>query len=169
LSQVTILLSISCPLSAYCCQRCCKDRPIQFIFLNPSVLWAPTVCTLSKTSNDHALCCTLIHGSTLAQLLHCLLLSFCRLESPLPHTLHSCFCHNLNMVTWSGIICDFKTSFREFLDPVVTCFEQQTLPTVNRKNLFMNILCTESFFPQECTTEHCTSVVHPSSSRYFDY
>jgi hypothetical protein len=48
--------------------------------------------------------------------------------------------------TWSGIICDFRTSFREFLDPVVNSFTRQTFPTVNRKHFFMNILLIESFF-----------------------
>jgi hypothetical protein len=60
--------------------------------------------------------------------------------------LHSCFCHNLNMATSSGIICEFRTSLREFLDQVVNRFTRQTLPTVNMKHLFMNILCIESFW-----------------------
>jgi hypothetical protein len=40
-----------------------------------------------------------------------------------------------------------------------------TLPTVNRKHLFMNVLCTESFFSQKKkrTTERCSSVAYPSS------
>jgi hypothetical protein len=37
--------------------------------------------TLSETSNDHALCCMLNRGNTLVQLLHCLSLSSCQLES----------------------------------------------------------------------------------------
>jgi hypothetical protein len=45
----------------------------------------------------------------------------------------------------------------------VNRFTQQTLPTVNRKRFFMNILCIESFCPQRRTTELCSSVVHPSS------
>jgi hypothetical protein len=47
--------------------------------------------------------------------------------------------------TWSGIICDFRTSLREFLDLVVNRFTRQTLPIVNRKHFFMNIFCIESF------------------------
>jgi hypothetical protein len=39
---------------------------------------------LSETSNDHALCCMLNPGNTLMQLLHCLSLSSCQLESTLP-------------------------------------------------------------------------------------
>jgi hypothetical protein len=34
---------------------------------------------------------------------------------------------------WSGIICEFRTSFREFFDRVVNRFTRKTLPTVNRK------------------------------------
>jgi hypothetical protein len=42
---------------------------------------------------------------------------------------------------WSGIICDFQTSLREFLDPSVNRFARQTFPTVNRKRFFfVNIL-----------------------------
>jgi spore maturation protein SpmA len=43
--------------------------------------------------------------------------------------------------TWLGIICDSETSSRELLDPVVNPFTRQTLPTVNRKHFFVNILC----------------------------
>jgi hypothetical protein len=39
--------------------------------------------------------------------------------------------------------------FVTFLDPAVNRFTRQTLPTVNRKHFFMNILCTESFCPQK--------------------
>jgi hypothetical protein len=35
-----------------------------------------------------------------------------------------------------------------FLDPAVNRYTRQTLPTVNRKHFFMNILCIESFSPQ---------------------
>jgi hypothetical protein len=48
---------------------------------------------------------------------------------------------------WLGIIYDFLTSLREFLDPLVNCFTRQTLPTVNRKHFFTSILCAESFYP----------------------
>jgi hypothetical protein len=61
------------------------------------------------------------------------------------YPLHSCSCRNLNRVTPSGIICDFQMSLGEFLDPVVNRFTRQTLPTVNRKHFFMNILSTKSF------------------------
>jgi hypothetical protein len=37
---------------------------------------------------------------------------------------------------------------------------RQTLPTVNRKHFFMNILCIESFCSQKRTTERCSSVVY---------
>jgi hypothetical protein len=35
------------------------------------------------------------------------------------HPLHSCFCCNLNRATLSGVMCDFNTSLREFIDPIV--------------------------------------------------
>jgi hypothetical protein len=46
--------------------------------LSPSDLWTSTV------SNDHALYCMLNHGNTLEQLLHCLSLFSCQLESNFP-------------------------------------------------------------------------------------
>jgi hypothetical protein len=42
---------------------------------------------------------------------------------------------------------------------------RQTLPTVNRKHLFMTVLCTKSFCPRKVQTEHCSSV----NGRHFDY
>jgi hypothetical protein len=51
-------------------------------------------------------------------------------------------------------------SLREFLDPVVNRFTRQTLLTVNRKHLFTNMLCIESFCPQKRTTERWWSVLH---------
>jgi hypothetical protein len=59
------------------------------------------------------------------------------------HPLHGCFCHNPNRANWSGTICDFRKSLREFLDLVVNRFTRQTLPTTNKKHFFMNILCIE--------------------------
>jgi hypothetical protein len=38
---------------------------------------------------------------------------------------------------------------RKFLDPIVNPFAWQTLHTVNRKHLFINILCIESFGAQK--------------------
>jgi hypothetical protein len=76
---------------------------------------------------------------------------------------HNCFCRNLNRATWSGIICDFRMSFREFLDPVVNRFTRQTLPTVSRKYLFMYIPCIESFSYKKRTTERWSSVGYSSS------
>jgi hypothetical protein len=51
--------------------------------------------------------------------------------------------------TWSGIICEFWKSSREFLDPVVNYCTQQTLPTINRKHFFINILYVESVCAQK--------------------
>jgi hypothetical protein len=64
------------------------------------------------------------------------------------HPPHSGFCRNLNRSTSSGIICDFRTSLREFLDSVVNRFTRQTLPTVHSKHLFTDILCIEYFRSQ---------------------
>jgi hypothetical protein len=43
-------------------------------------------------------------------------------------------------------------------------FMEQTLPNINRKHFFMNIICTESFCPQKRTTEGCSSVEYSSST-----
>jgi hypothetical protein len=78
-----MLLSIHSPSSAYV-RDVARTHPFGSLFLNPSVLWAPTTCTHSKTSNDHALYCMLNHGDTLVQLLHCLPLSSHQLKSTVP-------------------------------------------------------------------------------------
>jgi hypothetical protein len=117
------------------------------IFLDPSVLWAPTVRTLSETSNDHALCCMLNHGTTVVQLLHCLSLSSCQLQSTLPSAAQLVL-SQFNRATSSGIIYDFRKSLREFLDPLLNYFTRQTLPTVNRKH-FINKIWIKSFCLQK--------------------
>jgi hypothetical protein len=71
---------------------------------------------------------------TLVQLLYqcvktCSLEVFWLLSQPLPHLVG----HNLQLS---------KVLEREFLDTVVNRFTQQTLPTVNRKLFFRNILCS---------------------------
>jgi hypothetical protein len=48
--------------------------------------------------------------------------------------------------------------------PVVNRFTRQTLPTVNRKHFFMNILCIVCFCPQKRTKERCSSVAYASST-----
>jgi hypothetical protein len=50
------------------------------------------------------------------------------------------------------------------LNLVVNRFTRQTLHTVNRKHLFVNILCVKSFCPQKRTTELCSSVVYSSNT-----
>jgi hypothetical protein len=40
-----------------------------------------------------------------------------------------------------------SSSLREFLDAVVNCFTRQTLPTVNKRHFFMNILCIWVLLP----------------------
>jgi hypothetical protein len=61
------------------------------------------------------------------------------------------------------IICDFWRSMREFLNPVVNRFIQQTLPTTNRKHFFVNILFYWVLPTEKCITEFFSSVVYPSS------
>jgi hypothetical protein len=70
--------------------------------------------------------------------------------------------------TWSGNICDFRTSLREFLDLVVILFTRQTLPNVNRKHFLMDILCIQSFCPQKRTTLLFGST-YLKHGRRFDY
>jgi hypothetical protein len=70
------------------------------------------------------------------------------------------------------VICDFLKSLREFLDPVVNRFSWQTLPTVNRKHLFINILCTEYFDPQKKTHNRTllfSSIHTPQLRCHFNY
>jgi hypothetical protein len=43
-------------------------------------------------------------------------------------------------------------------------FTRQTLPTINRKYFFMNIICIESFSHKKRTTNRCFSVEHFSST-----
>jgi hypothetical protein len=47
------------------------------------------------------------------------------------------------------ITCYFRTSLSEYLDPAVNRFPLQTLPTINRRRLFMHILCIEHFYLQK--------------------
>jgi hypothetical protein len=121
------------------------------------------MCTLSEISNDRALCC---HPSAIVTLS----LSCCQLKSTLPLTAQFCFCCSLNRVTWSGIIWNFLTSLREFLDPVVSRFTQQALRTVNKKHCFLNIVCVESLSPQKT---HSRTLVFGrillKHSHHFDY
>jgi hypothetical protein len=79
-----------------------------------------------------------------------------------------CFCRNLNKATWSGIFCDFRTSLREFLDPIVIRFTRQTLPTVNRIISLWISFALSPFAHKGRTTERCSSVAY-SSKRHFDY
>jgi hypothetical protein len=165
LSPVTILLSISSPSSAYR-KRCCKDRPIRFfIFFSILQFSGHAPCTLSETSNDHALCCMLNHMNILLQLLHCL---FIILLSGRINSFTRCTVTSVAIST--GIMCDFQTSLREFLHPVVNDFMQQMLPTINRKHFFMNILCIDSFSLQKT---HNTMLLFRSTplkhGRHFDY
>jgi hypothetical protein len=75
----------------------------------------------------------------------------------------SCLSHFRTSVSTSS-------SLREFLDPVVNRFTRQTLPTVNRKHFFMNILCIESSWPPKT---HNRTLLFGSiclkHGRHFDY
>jgi hypothetical protein len=53
---------------------------------------------------------------------------------------------------------------RNTFNPVVNRFTRQTLPTINRKHFFTNILFIESSCPQKRTTKLCSSVVQSSST-----
>jgi hypothetical protein len=48
---------------------------------------------------------------------------------------------------------------RNVFHPVTNRFTRQTLPTVNRKYFFVNILCIESFGPQKKRTSDPSSLV----------
>jgi hypothetical protein len=67
----------------------------------------------------------------------------CPIALPVRRNTHSHF------RTCSGIIWDFRMFLREFLDPVVNRFTRLTLPTVNRKDLFINILWIKSCCAQK--------------------
>jgi hypothetical protein len=54
-------------------------------------------------------------------------------------------------------------TFAKILGPVVNGFMQQTLPTVNRKHFFMNILRIESFCPHKTQKQRCSSTVNSST------
>jgi hypothetical protein len=50
----------------------------------------------------------------------------------------------------------------------VNRFSRQTLPIVNRKHFFRNILCIESFSRKnKRTKERCSSVIHPQARSPF--
>jgi hypothetical protein len=74
---------------------------------------------------------------------------FWLLSQPLPHLV--------------GHHCDFRTSLREFLDPVVNRFTQQTLSAVNRKySLWISFAFSSFAQKKKHTTELCSSVVYSS-------
>jgi hypothetical protein len=104
---------------------------------------------------------------TLIHLSHC----FTSASKPAAHESFDCCLGYFR--TWSGIICDFQTSLREFVEPVVNCFMRQTLPTANRKHMCMNILCTESICPQKkcsrallfgCTSSRTVAILTTETS-----
>jgi hypothetical protein len=58
-----------------------------------------------------------------------------------------------------------RSVFHQF----VNRFTRQTLPTVNRKHFFMNILCIESFYQKKTHSRTLLFGSIPSKSRHFDY
>jgi hypothetical protein len=56
---------------------------------------------------------------------------------------------------------------RNLCHPVENRFTRQTLPTVNRKHLFMNILCTGTCCPQKKTHVRRSSLVHSKARSPF--
>jgi hypothetical protein len=68
------------------------------------------------------------------------------------------------------IIWGFRTSLREFLNPVVNCFTRQTFPTVSRKYFYMNSLCIESFCSQKTQNRKLHfGITLLKQGRHFDY
>jgi hypothetical protein len=129
-----------------------------------SVLWAPTVRTLTETSNDHALCYTLNHGNTLVQLLHCLSLSSCQLESTLPPTAQLILSQSQQGdLVWHHL--RLSNVLERMYRPSCERLYATNASHRNRKHFFMNILCIESFCPKKKgTTERCSSIVQSSST-----
>jgi hypothetical protein len=88
-------------------------------------------------------------------------------KTPAQKSFDCCLCH---FRTCSGIICHFRTSLKECLDPVVNLFRRQNLHTINWKHFLMNILCIESSCPQKT---HKRTLLFGSTllkhCRHFDY
>jgi hypothetical protein len=134
-------------------------------FLDPSVLWAPTVRTLSETSNDHALCCTLNHGNTLVLLLHCLSLSSSQLESTL-----SPAAQLLLSQSQHGDLVGHHLRLSHIFERISRPTYEQTLPTVIGEHYFMNILCIGSLSPQKTHTRKLFfGSILLKHGRHFDY
>jgi hypothetical protein len=112
--------------------------------------------TLSEASNDHALCCMLNHGSVLVELLHC------QLESTLPPAAQL-----LLSQSQQGDLVGYHLRLSNILEILYrpSCEPLYVANASHRiQEIFMNILCSESFCPQEKrTTERCPSVVYSSS------
>jgi hypothetical protein len=81
---------------------------------------------------------------------------FWLLSQPLPH---------LNLKLFS-----FSETSATFLDPAVNRFKRQTLPSLNRRHFFVNILCIESLSP---LNTHNIILLFGSTAfkhgRHFDY
>jgi hypothetical protein len=60
---------------------------------------------------------------------------------------------------------NFLVISETFLDPLVNRFTRQTLPTVNRKPFFMNILCVEFFCPQKNAQQNAALRLYTPEAR----
>jgi hypothetical protein len=69
-------------------------------------------------------------------------------------TPQSFYCCLSRLRAWSGIMHDFRTSFREYRDLIVNRFTRRKLQPVNGKHFFMNILCIEFFW--HVALRYCT-------------
>jgi hypothetical protein len=97
--------------------------------------------------------------STLIHLSHC----FISKSKPVAESSFDC-CFSY-FRTWSDIIWGFRTSAKKFLDTFANCFTRQTLPAVNRKRFFMNILCTEFFCLQKNAQQNAALRYYTSQAR----
>jgi hypothetical protein len=109
------------------------------------------------------------HGNTLVQLLHCLSLTSCQLESTLPPAAQLLLSQS-QQGDLVGYHLRLLTSLRQFVNKVMSRSTRRTLPAVNRKHLFMHRFCIEYFLPQE--TQNRTSIfgsILLKHCHYFDY
>jgi hypothetical protein len=75
----------------------------------------------------------------------------------------------LSVVTTHFAPVGYYLRLFEFLDPAVNHFTQQTLPTVNMKRFYINVLCIESFCPQKNSQQNAAYVLYSNLSINFVY
>jgi hypothetical protein len=121
---------------------------------DPSVFWAPTMRTIFQASNDHALCCMLNHGNTLVQLLHCLSLSSCQLESALPPSAQLLLSQS-QQGDLIGHHLRLSNVFERISRPSEEPFYATNTSHRKQKYFFMDILCIEFFCSQRMHNRIC--------------